>query len=368
MEKFVRPVPIKVIEIPPVYPENPISWIVAAFSFIHQVISVRSEKISVTFDEEDGCFKVTDPDDMSYLWSSGFYGKGSLSRSEPTWLARSKERILGIKQQGTTGEEIVKYRRQLRSQYKAERNKLLELERKYRLENDTEKLKSLELQRQELSKKRDEISRARPSKEDDGKPHDMRSEDQELIIGDGELRNIEYLILTPCETFFLMYINSIEVAKPDGKGCYKVVELLKKELQRFGEAEPDNYFLTQFVPYFHYKALGWCVKPGLKFSSDYILYQRGPPFHHAAFAVTVLNNKSQQSLKDWTYFGSIYRVVSAVKKTMVLCYVNTPSKEQFHRVWDSLDEDNPHGLIDLLNLYTVQEIVYKRWTPSRTRI
>jgi len=31
----------------------------------------------------------------------------------------------------------------------------------------------------------------------------------------------------------------------------------------------------------HYRSLGWVVKNGVKFSVDYLLYKRGPVFHHA---------------------------------------------------------------------------------------
>lgn len=35
---------------------------------------------------------VSDPDDVLALWRRGFFGKGSLSRSEPTWLNRERTR------------------------------------------------------------------------------------------------------------------------------------------------------------------------------------------------------------------------------------------------------------------------------------
>jgi tRNA-splicing endonuclease subunit Sen2 len=40
---------------------------------------------------------VTNPEDILVLWRRGFFGKGSLSRSEPSWLARERTR-LGFKQ------------------------------------------------------------------------------------------------------------------------------------------------------------------------------------------------------------------------------------------------------------------------------
>ena len=45
----------------------------------------------------------------------------------------------------------------------------------------------------------------------------------------------------------------------------------------------DNPFLINFVVYHHYRSLGWVVKGGIKFCVDYLLYKRGPVFHHAEY-------------------------------------------------------------------------------------
>ena len=43
----------------------------------------------------------------------------------------------------------------------------------------------------------------------------------------------------------------------------------------------DNPFLLNYVFYHHYRSLGWVVRSGIKFCVDYLLYKRGPVFHHA---------------------------------------------------------------------------------------
>lgn len=43
----------------------------------------------------------------------------------------------------------------------------------------------------------------------------------------------------------------------------------------------DNPFLINYVFHHHYRSLGWVVKNGIKFCVDYLLYKRGPVFHHA---------------------------------------------------------------------------------------
>lgn len=43
----------------------------------------------------------------------------------------------------------------------------------------------------------------------------------------------------------------------------------------------DNPFLVHYAVYHHFRTLGWVVKGGIKFCVDYLLYKRGPVFHHA---------------------------------------------------------------------------------------
>lgn len=50
------------------------------------------------------------------------------------------------------------------------------------------------------------------------------------------------------------------------------------------DLRPDNPFLVNYAVYHHYRALGWVVKGGIKFCVDYMLYKRGPVFHHAEYA------------------------------------------------------------------------------------
>lgn len=45
----------------------------------------------------------------------------------------------------------------------------------------------------------------------------------------------------------------------------------------------DNPFLVNYAVYHHYRSLGWVVRNGIKFCVDYLLYKRGPAFHHAEY-------------------------------------------------------------------------------------
>lgn len=48
------------------------------------------------------------------------------------------------------------------------------------------------------------------------------------------------------------------------------------------ELLPDDPLLVNYAAYQHYRALGWCVRSGVKFCVDWLLYRRGPVFSHSA--------------------------------------------------------------------------------------
>jgi len=56
---------------------------------------------------------------------------------------------------------------------------------------------------------------------------------------------------------------------------------LQSSLSQAHVLRPDNPFLINYVFLHHYRSLGWVVKTGVKFCVDYLLYKRGPVFHHA---------------------------------------------------------------------------------------
>ncbi|KAG0295226.1 tRNA splicing endonuclease subunit sen2 [Linnemannia gamsii] len=55
---------------------------------------------------------------------------------------------------------------------------------------------------------------------------------------------------------------------------------------------PDNPFIVRYAAYHHYRSLGWVVKDGLKYGTDYLLYQKGMMFGHSQFGIRVIACKS----------------------------------------------------------------------------
>lgn len=117
------PLPVSVHPLPPLIPHNPLSLISVALSYLTYFIAPPHQEIySAYFDSNTSSVQVTDEKTMRALWEMGFFGKGSLSRSEPSWLEREKKRrgLLSDK----TNEEVTRDRRSERRELKLERARM----------------------------------------------------------------------------------------------------------------------------------------------------------------------------------------------------------------------------------------------------
>lgn len=118
-----HPLPLSVHPLPPLVPHNPLSVLHIAYVYASQWIRPSSShfepRLRGYHTPSTNSVHVTDPSSVQILWSHGFFGKGSLSRSEPTWLEREKKR-LGLLA-ADTSEEHTAARRAERKRFKIER-------------------------------------------------------------------------------------------------------------------------------------------------------------------------------------------------------------------------------------------------------
>ncbi|XWX00223.1 hypothetical protein V2A60_008243 [Cordyceps javanica] len=123
---YSLPVPIRTFPLPAFYPNNPISIIHVAFAWLKQTVRPPRAEPSIVYrgvwSEGTNSIHITDEKSMRGLWEQGFFGKGSLSRSEPNWLRRELVRK-GLEE--THVSEIhTNLRRQERADAKWERARL----------------------------------------------------------------------------------------------------------------------------------------------------------------------------------------------------------------------------------------------------
>ncbi|ELR05706.1 tRNA splicing endonuclease subunit sen2 [Pseudogymnoascus destructans] len=120
---YSYPTPLRTFPLPTFVPHNPISLVQILYTWLQQTISPPSSHPQAlyqgVFSPELRSIHVTDERSAHALWREGFFGKGSLSRSEPSWLDREKRRVGA--NASKTSEEVTRQRRAERQQAKWER-------------------------------------------------------------------------------------------------------------------------------------------------------------------------------------------------------------------------------------------------------
>ncbi|EGS17590.1 uncharacterized protein CTHT_0069270 [Thermochaetoides thermophila DSM 1495] len=123
---YALPIPIRTFPLPTFYPNNPISLIHLVIAWLGQIFWPPAPEPSVVhigfWDPDTRSVHIVDPVSIRALWEQGFFGKGSLSRSEPNWLKRELARR-GSLDGKTVSEARTEQRREERRQAKWERAK-----------------------------------------------------------------------------------------------------------------------------------------------------------------------------------------------------------------------------------------------------
>ncbi|KAF2860046.1 hypothetical protein K470DRAFT_218084 [Piedraia hortae CBS 480.64] len=350
-----KPLPVEVFPLPDFYPSQPLSILKLCYTWISHFISPPPQPPPHCigyFSPETRSVHVTEPNQVRKLWEMGFFGKGSLSRSEPSWLDREKARLKAQRDGTRTAEEVTEARRQERRKFKLERARLerLKIEAQRAVERG-EKFESdiLTKEGEEPTESKSEQTVAAPAPEQptNNSPNTPGSPDPEIV-------NHEHLTLTLEEAFFLSYALgalTIKVANLAHPTPWDLLTIFTTN-STFPPSpsptfQPDAPFLLNYVTYHHFRSLGWVVRPGVKFAVDYLLYNRGPVFSHAEFACIIIPSythpywKSEQGQKE--------RSVGKNKD------------------WWWLHAVNRGRVGGLLRGYRVREFVVRRWVLNRNR-
>jgi tRNA-intron lyase len=197
------------------------------------------------------------------------------------------------------------------------------------------------------------------------------------------IRDQEHLQLTLEETLFLAYgMGVLTVYDPETKQPLSMPELFDAcravsyyPPPQYPISGPEDPFLINYVVYHHFRSLGWVVRGGVKFSVDFLLYNRGPAFSHAEFAVLIIPSYTdpfwtqdeglksivaEKEKRSWHWLHCINRVNSQVKKTLILVYVDIPPIQP-------QELEDKIGIDGMLKRYKIREVVMKRWLSNRSR-
>lgn len=425
-----KPLPLNAHALPAFHPTHPISLLRLAYAFLSQLISPPSshpEHLYVGyFSPESRSVHITDPKQVRALWEMGFFGKGTLSRSEPSWLDREQAKLKTSDRGRSTAEEATRKRREERRLFKLERARLeaekIEHQRAVEEGRAVPQPEVAEMENADVVSSAD----ATVSGEYVARTTELNAEtqgrvpDAELVTSQStvnvtagdkgpdivvtdivqddnaedlvlDIENQEHLQLTLEEAFFLSFgLGVLDVQITPGTDALtldsKQLRSKKTILSLFAShatfpptsltpalPAPDNAFLLSYVAYHHFRSLGWVVRGGTKFGTDYLLYNRGPVFSHAEFGVMIMPSYSHEywqteegkagrsikEQKDWWWLHCVNRVQSQVKKSLVLCYIEVPPP--FGRGEDITD------VTELLKEYKVREFVIRRWLMNRSR-
>ena len=390
-----NPLPLTIHPLPPLIPHNPLSVAHIALVYLSQLLFRPSShprpRYTGYFDPATHSVHVTDERSVRALWEHGFFGKGSLSRSEPSWLEREKRRLGILAQQ--TSEEVTRKRREERREFKRERawkekaaiEETLRREKLGQTNGSAPETSATALGEASQLPKSTTIDLANGSAVSDSVKESVRNvpDSSPGALDSGvaiiDVRNEEHLQLNMEEAMFLaeglgvLDIYSLEAKKPILSHDLLPLFIAHSSFPPVPKSSltsipPDSPFLISYVAYHHFRSLGWVVRPGTKFAVDLLLYNRGPVFSHAEFAVMVLpdyshprwREKEQAQGKPWHWLHMVNRVQSQVRKTLVVYYVWVPPPVEGEGVSDM-------GLKELLGRYRVREIVLKRWIPNRSR-
>ncbi|KAH0381700.1 hypothetical protein KCU92_g6852, partial [Aureobasidium melanogenum] len=414
-----KPLPLQTHPLPAFVPQNPLSLLRIAYIYLSQLVSRpsshRDVPITGIFSSETRSVHITDHASVRALWEMGFFGKGTMSRSEPSWLDREKARLKASKHGGGTAEENTRKRREERKLFKLERaraeaEQIEETLRKERAalesgkeEKDAEKAAEIAIshvfpwmQQQDSNEEFKEETKAVPA--EDTKPQETATNIVEVPVlptgttihttgipsdaaiakpeEEASITNQEHLQLNLEESFFLSYaLGSLRILDSNTKQPLSTPSLLTlfRQHSHFPTAQisalrSDDPFLLNYVVYHHYRSLGWVVRPGVKFSCDFLLYNRGPVFSHAEFALLIIPEYAEGSVEaaqgkgkmGWWWLHCVNRVQSQVKKSLVIVYVKVPKELPSTEAGDV-------DIGKLLRGYEIREFVIRRWLANRSR-
>jgi tRNA-intron endonuclease, archaea type len=125
------------------------------------------------------------------------------------------------------------------------------------------------------------------------------------------------LILDLMEGYYLMKKKKLKVRDMDGRplSLERMEEICVRSYSDFGE---------KFLVYTHLKQAGFIVAPGIKFGSDFAVYEHGPGIDHAPYIVQVEKAGALITATDMVRSG---RLATTVRKQFIIA-VALPDKDK----------------------------------------
>ena len=119
------------------------------------------------------------------------------------------------------------------------------------------------------------------------------------------------LLLDPVEALYLVEKKIIKIQKNN-------TSLNEKKLRKILE---NNFikFNKKYRVYEDLRDKGYVVTPGIKYGSDFAVYEDGPGIDHAPYIVQIIDSEDQLSATEIVKAG---RLATTVRKSFLLAVVN----------------------------------------------
>ena len=124
------------------------------------------------------------------------------------------------------------------------------------------------------------------------------------------------LVLDLMESYYLVKKGRLKVEDDNGEAlsAQKLDKLCLKGYPNFKE---------QYLVYSLLRESGFVVGPGIKFGSDFAVYEHGPGIDHAPYLVQVESDASQVTATAMVRSG---RLATTVRKQFIIAVVNVESR------------------------------------------
>jgi len=133
------------------------------------------------------------------------------------------------------------------------------------------------------------------------------------------------LELSLIECVYLTQQKRLKVSRHDSKKGLSVDDLLE-----IGQEWSDE-FKDRFVVYSQLRERGYVVRPGLKFGTDFAVYEHGPGKDHAPFLVHVIPQRKGVVPLDIVRAG---RLATSVRKKFIIATVKENGEVAYYSfVW-----------------------------------
>lgn len=318
-----------------------------------------------------------DSTQRDYLWFNGYFGKGTLSRSQPTWLFRQLAKVsAGQKENNVALEDMTRIRRQQREFFKQKRSeyesKIEDLKHKGVL-NPYENLIGEYL---ELKKLKEDMGKQKGvliSKTVSEKQNPLAIEQDDYDTFE-ELIDQEDFLLSTEEYLFLKIVVS-KATKSLWNTKYNLIFRPEMKLNMLVDQSQLKEMVYQFAIYSSLRNKKYIVKDGLKFGVDYIVYnKKGPVFQHAEYGILIrkIDLENAQQLRNEDILSRLRVLNSSMKKMIIVDIHSTVDNGMWLKqckIWATLKSNSQceEMFLALVEKCKIEQMLVKRWSVDRNR-